>query len=52
MGKASFAHIQDSSAQIQLFVTRDELPEGFDASQTVWQLPHLECFATSVFPLP
>ena len=29
MGKASFAHIQDSSAQIQLFVTRDELPEGF-----------------------
>ena len=29
MGKASFAHIQDSSAQIQLFVTRDELPEDF-----------------------
>ncbi|SMM98635.1 Lysyl-tRNA synthetase (class II) [uncultured Candidatus Thioglobus sp.] len=29
MGKASFAHIQDSSGQIQLFVTRDELPEGF-----------------------
>ena len=29
MGKASFAHIQDSSAQIQLFVTRDELAEGF-----------------------
>ncbi len=29
MGKASFAHIQDSSSQIQLFVTRDELPEGF-----------------------
>ena len=29
MGKASFAHVQDSSAQIQLFVTRDELPEGF-----------------------
>ncbi len=29
MGKASFAHIQDSSAQIQLFVTRDKLPEGF-----------------------
>ncbi|MDC9715176.1 MAG: lysine--tRNA ligase [Gammaproteobacteria bacterium] len=29
MGKASFAHIQDASGQIQLFVTRDELPEGF-----------------------
>jgi len=29
MGKASFAHIQDTSDQIQLFVTRDELPEGF-----------------------
>jgi len=29
MGKASFAHIQDSSGQIQLFVTRDELPENF-----------------------
>ncbi len=29
MGKASFAHIQDVSGQIQLFVTRDELPENF-----------------------
>ncbi|MCH9645481.1 MAG: lysine--tRNA ligase [Proteobacteria bacterium] len=29
MGKASFATLQDSSAQIQVFVTRDELPEGF-----------------------
>lgn len=29
MGKASFATLQDTSAQIQLFVTRDELPEGF-----------------------
>jgi len=29
MGKASFAHIQDSSGQIQLFITRDELPESF-----------------------
>lgn len=33
MGKASFAHIQDSSGQIQLFVTRDELPENFYNSQ-------------------
>lgn len=29
MGKVSFAHIQDTSGQIQLFVTRDELPEDF-----------------------
>jgi lysyl-tRNA synthetase class 2 len=29
MGKASFAHIQDMSGKIQLYVTRDTLPEGF-----------------------
>jgi len=29
MGKASFAHLQDMSGQIQLFVQRDNLPEGF-----------------------
>jgi lysyl-tRNA synthetase class 2 len=29
MGKASFANIQDMSGQIQLYVTRDTLPEGF-----------------------
>ena len=29
MGKASFASLQDRSAKIQLYVTRDELPEGF-----------------------
>ena len=29
MGKASFAHLQDASGQIQLFVQRDSLPEGF-----------------------
>jgi len=28
MGKASFAHIQDMSGKIQLYVTRDMLPEG------------------------
>jgi len=28
MGKASFAHIQDMSGRIQLFVQRDSLPEG------------------------
>jgi lysyl-tRNA synthetase class 2 len=29
MGKASFATVQDMSGQIQLYVQRDELPEGF-----------------------
>ncbi|MBN4079222.1 lysine--tRNA ligase [Beggiatoa alba] len=29
MGKASFAHLRDMSGQIQLFVTRDVLPENF-----------------------
>jgi len=29
MGKASFVHIQDMSGKIQLYVTRDTLPEGF-----------------------
>ncbi|MGH8552935.1 MAG: lysine--tRNA ligase, partial [Methylococcales bacterium] len=29
MGKASFCHLQDMSGQIQLYVTRDHLPEGF-----------------------
>ncbi|MGA8260649.1 MAG: lysine--tRNA ligase [Arenicellales bacterium] len=28
MGKASFAHIQDRSGRIQIFVQRDSLPEG------------------------
>ncbi|WP_108649501.1 lysine--tRNA ligase [Dongshaea marina] len=29
MGKASFATIQDMGGRIQLYVTRDDLPEGF-----------------------
>jgi lysyl-tRNA synthetase class 2 len=29
MGKASFVQLQDTSDQIQLFVTRDELDDGF-----------------------
>jgi len=29
MGKASFCHIQDMSGKMQLYVTRDALPEGF-----------------------
>lgn len=29
MGKASFAHVQDRSASIQVYLQRDSLPEGF-----------------------
>ena len=29
MGKASFCHVQDMSGKIQLYVTRDVLPEGY-----------------------
>ncbi|MFV2057979.1 MAG: lysine--tRNA ligase [Thiohalomonadales bacterium] len=33
MGKNSFAHIQDQSGKIQIFVSRDALPEGFYNNQ-------------------
>lgn len=38
MGKASFAHIQDMSGQIQLYVTRDGLPEGVYQQFKTWDL--------------
>lgn len=33
MGKASFATLQDQTGRIQVYVTRDELPEGFYNTQ-------------------
>jgi len=39
MGKASFCHIQDMSGQIQLYVTRDALPEGvYNAQFKKWDI--------------
>jgi len=38
MGKASFAHIQDMSGKIQLYVRRDDLPEGLYAEFKQWDL--------------
>jgi len=38
MGKASFAHIQDLSGRIQLFLQRDQLPEGVYASFKKWDI--------------
>ncbi len=38
MGKAAFAHLQDMSGQIQLYVRRDDLPEGFYAEFKQWDI--------------
>ncbi len=38
MGKASFVTIQDVSGRIQLYITRDNLPEGFYAEFKKWDL--------------
>jgi len=38
MGKASFAHIQDMSGRLQLFVQRDNLPEGGYQSFKGWDI--------------
>lgn len=38
MGKASFAHIQDMSSKMQLYVARDDLPEGTYADFKQWDL--------------
>jgi lysyl-tRNA synthetase class 2 len=38
MGKASFAHIQDMSGKIQLYVRKDDLPEGLYADFKQWDL--------------
>jgi lysyl-tRNA synthetase class 2 len=38
MGKASFAKIADRSGQIQLYIQRDELPEGVYAGFKHWDL--------------
>lgn len=36
MGKASFANVRDMSGDIQLYVARDELPEGVYAQFKTW----------------
>jgi lysyl-tRNA synthetase class 2 len=38
MGKASFAHIQDGSGRMQLYVRRDDLPDGVYAEFKKWDL--------------
>ncbi|MGB1989178.1 MAG: lysine--tRNA ligase, partial [Cycloclasticus pugetii] len=38
MGKASFAHIQDMTGRMQLFVQRDSLPEGHYQTFKSWDI--------------
>ncbi len=38
MGKASFAHLQDLSGRIQLFLRRDDLPEGLYQQFKSWDV--------------
>ncbi|MDX1519625.1 MAG: lysine--tRNA ligase, partial [Gammaproteobacteria bacterium] len=36
MGKASFAHVQDMTGQVQIYVRRDDLPEGVYTEFKKW----------------
>ncbi|MBT8142331.1 MAG: lysine--tRNA ligase, partial [Gammaproteobacteria bacterium] len=38
MGKASFVHIQDHTGRIQLYLRRDDLPEGVYADFKTWDI--------------
>ncbi len=43
MGKASFAHLQDMSGRIQVFVQRDSLEDGGYAAFKSWDLGDIVC---------
>jgi lysyl-tRNA synthetase class 2 len=49
MGKASFAHIQDGSARLQLYVRRDDLPDGVYAQFKKWDLGDIVAARGTVF---
>ena len=49
MGKASFAHIQDMSGRIQLFIRRDDLAEDAYAQFRKWDIGDLVAVTGSVF---
>lgn len=49
MGKASFAHIQDMSGRIQLFIRRDDLAEDAYAQFRKWDIGDLIAVTGSVF---
>ncbi len=49
MGKASFAHVQDGAGRIQLYVRRDDLPEGVYADFKKWDLGDIVAATGIVF---
>src|SRR3990167_9307739 len=49
MGKASFAHIQDMSGQLQLYVARDHLPDGVYTTFKTWDLGDILAVSGTVF---
>ncbi len=49
MGKAAFAHIQDRSGRIQLYIRRDDLPEGGYKSFKDWDLGDIVAARGRVF---
>jgi lysyl-tRNA synthetase class 2 len=49
MGKASFAHIQDMSGRLQLFVQRDALPEGVYPAFKTWDMGDIICAEGALF---
>jgi len=49
MGKASFAHIQDMSGRIQIFVQRDSLPEGRYQAFKNWDIGDIICAEGNLF---
>ena len=49
MGKAAFAHVQDMSGKIQLYVSRDDLPEGVYAAFKHWDFGDIVGASGTVF---
>ncbi len=50
MGKASFAHIQDTTGKIQIYVARDDLPEGvYNEQFKKWDIGDIVGLSGSLF---
>ena len=50
MGKASFAHVQDRSGQIQIYVQRDALAEGvYNEEFKKWDIGDIVAFSGTLF---
>jgi lysyl-tRNA synthetase, class II len=49
MGKASFVQLQDMSGRIQLYLQRDELPEGAYEEFKGWDIGDIACASGTLF---